>query len=252
MPELEIAQVVAAVIATALIALVKGAFGGGFGLIGVPILSLTMDPVTAGVIIAPLFIPMDMVALRYYPPRTWSMPDLKILVPTLAFGIGLGTLVIALLDTRVVSITIAVVSLAFAAYWYAGGQKIVTAPRNGWHAALAGTASGLATMIAHSGTPPLAMYLLRLGLTKDLYVGTTTIYFTVGNAIKVWPWLLIGRPSAAVWTLIAICVPVAMVFVWVGWQLHQYLDQKKLYQGCYAILVLTSLKLLWDGVKGYN
>ena len=53
------------------------------------------------------------------------------------------------------------------------------------------------------------------------------------------------------WTLIAICVPVAVIGVWVGWRMHQYLDQRRLYQGCYAILVLTSLKLLWDGVRGY-
>ncbi len=251
MAELELSHVIAAVLATSLIAMVKGAFGGGFGLVGIPILSLVMDPVTAGAIVAPLFIPMDIVALKYYPPRTWSMPDIKVLVPAMAIGIGLGTLTIALLDARFVSIAIAVVSLLFAAHWYAGGQKPTVAPRNDWHAALAGTVSGVATMIAHSGTPPLAMYLLRLGLAKEVYVGTTTIYFTVGNAIKVWPWLIIGRPTAAMWTLIAICVPVAMIGVWVGWRLNQHLDQRRLYQGCYAILVLTSLKLLWDGIKGF-
>lgn len=251
MAELEIAHVVAAVLATLLIALVKGAYGGGFGLIGIPILSLVMDPVTAGAIVAPLFIPMDIVALKYYPPRTWSMPDIKVLVPSLALGIGIGTLTIALLDARLVSIAIAVVSLLFAAHWYSGGQKVTIAPRNTWHAALAGTTSGIATMIAHSGTPPLAMYLLRLGLSKEVYVGTNTIYFTVGNAIKVWPWLIIGQPTLAMWKLIAICIPVAMIGVWIGWRLHQHLDQRRLYQGCYAILVLTSLKLLWDGINGY-
>jgi len=47
---------------------------GGFGLVGIPLLSLTMDPISAGAIIAPLLIPMDLVALRYFPPRTWSKP----------------------------------------------------------------------------------------------------------------------------------------------------------------------------------
>ena len=251
MIEIEAAHVAAAVVATALIGFVKGAFGGGFGLVGIPILSLVMDPVTAGAVVAPLFIPMDVVALRYYSPRTWSMPDLKVLVPAMVVGIGIGTLVLGLLDVRIVSISIAVVSLLFAAHWYAGGGRIQTAPRSAPLAALAGTVSGIATMIAHSGTPPLAMYLLRLGLAKEVYVGTTTIYFTVGNLIKVWPWLLIGQPTRAVWTLIAICVPVAMVFVWVGWLFNNRIDQRRLYQGCYAILVLTSLKLLWDGVKGF-
>ena len=251
MIEIGAAEIVATIVATALIGFVKGAFGGGFGLVGIPILSLVMDPVTAGAIIAPLFIPMDVVALRYYPPRTWSIPDLKVLVPTMAIGIGLGTLTLALLDVRLVSISIAVVALLFAAHWYAGGSRVTIAPRNPFLAALAGTTSGIATMVAHSGTPPLAIYLLRLGLAKEVYVGTTTIYFTIGNLIKVWPWLILGQPTRAVWTLIAISVPVAMVFVWIGWLFHNKLDQRRLYQGCYAILVLTSLKLLWDGVKGY-
>ncbi len=251
MIEIEAAQIVAAMVATALIGFVKGAFGGGFGLVGIPILSLVMDPVTAGTIVAPLFIPMDVVALRYYPPRTWSIPDLKVLVPTMAIGVGIGTATLALLDVRLVSIAIAIVALLFAAHWYAGGGKITTAPRNTALAALAGTTSGIATMVAHSGTPPLAMYLLRMGLAKEVYVGTTTVYFALGNLIKVGPWLYLGQPNRTVWTLIALCVPVAMLFVWIGWLFHNRIDQRRLYQGCYAILVLTSVKLLWDGLKGF-
>lgn len=251
MTEVELAHVLSAVAATSLIAFVKGAFGGGFGLVGIPLLSLTMDPITAGAVIAPLFIPMDLVALRYFPPRTWSWPEIRVLVPALVVGIGLGTLALTVLDSRLVAIVVAVVALGFAAQWYAGGQQVVKQPRNNWLAALAGTASGVTTMVVHSGAPPLAVYLLRLGLAKEMYVGTTTIYFTCGNIIKVWPWLIIGRPTAAMWTIIAICIPIAFAGVWVGWQLHRHLDQRRLYQACYALLVVASLKLLWDGVAGY-
>ncbi|AJG22590.1 INTEGRAL MEMBRANE PROTEIN (Rhomboid family) [Cupriavidus basilensis] len=36
-------------------------------------------------------------------------------------------------------------------------------------------------MVAHSGGPPLAMYLLPLGLGKEVYAGTTSMFFTVGT-----------------------------------------------------------------------
>lgn len=244
-------HIAAAIAATLLIAFVKGAFGGGFGLVGIPVLSLTMDPITAGAIIAPLFIPMDIVALRYYPPRTWSRPDIKVLIPALVVGIGIGYLVLDLLDPRHVAILIAAVSLYFAWVWFAGGQVVKTIPRNTWLAALAGTVSGITTMVAHSGAPPLAVYLLRLGLSKEVYVGTNAIYFACGNVIKLWPWLILGNLSAASWTLIAICVPVAAAGVALGWRLHRRLDQRQVYSGCYALLVLAALKLLWDGVSGY-
>lgn len=251
MTELAIEHVIVAWAATLIIALVKGAFGGGFGLVGIPLLSLVMDPITAGAVVAPLFIPMDIVSLKYFPPRTWSIPDIKVLIPGLVVGIGLGTLAIAALDTRWVAIATALVALAFAAQWYVGGQKVGQAPRNAWHAALASTISGVTTMVAHSGGPPLAVYLLRLGLAREVFVGTTTIYFTVGNLIKVGPWLVLGQPTVAMWQLIGLCVPVAVIGVWIGWLLNKRLDQRQFYTWCYLILTVSSLKLLWDGVRGF-
>ncbi len=243
--------IIVAMLATLVIAFVKGAFGGGFGLVGIPLLSLVVDPITAGVIMAPLFIPMDLVALRYFPLRTWSKPDLVVLVPALMLGIALGTLTLTALDTRLVSILIAVVALAFAAQWYLGGQTIDALPRRTWLAVLAGTASGVTTMIVHSGAPPLVIYLLRRGLSKESYVGTLTIYFAIGNIVKVWPWIVLAHPTTAVWWIIAACVPVAVFGVWLGWQLHRRLGQRQLYQACYALLVVASVKMLWDGMSGY-
>jgi hypothetical protein len=51
-PEEVIAVSVAAVF---LISFMKGAFGGGFAIIGIPLLALVMDPITAGALLAPLF-----------------------------------------------------------------------------------------------------------------------------------------------------------------------------------------------------
>lgn len=106
-------------------------------------------------------------------------------------------------------------------------------------------------MVAHSGGPPLAMYLLPLGLRKEVYAGTTSLFFTVGNMIKAGPWLLLVKPGADVWTLMACCLPAIPIGVWLGWRLHERLDQTQLYRACYGLLVVTALKLLWDGVSGY-
>jgi uncharacterized protein len=61
-------------------------------------------------------------------------------------------------------------------------------------------------MVAHSGGPPLVMYLLPLGLSKEIYAGTTSLFFTVGNATKAVPWLLLAKSTAGVWALMAICL----------------------------------------------
>lgn len=243
-------QILVAEFGIFLIAFLKGAFGGGFALIGIPLLSLAMDPISAATIIAPLFLPMDVIALRYWKPSTWSKPDLVMLVPSLILGIALGTVLIAVLNTNFVAIVMALTTLAFTAIWVSGGQKNEERPRSWPLAVLAGTASGITSMIAHSGGPPLAMYLLRLGLRKDLYAGTTNIYFTVANWVKIVPWLMIGKPGAEHWLLMLLCLPAAVGGVWVGWKYHNRLDQAQMYRWCYVLLVLTSLKLLWDGITG--
>ncbi|KRQ98097.1 sulfite exporter TauE/SafE family protein [Bradyrhizobium valentinum] len=234
-----------------LICFMKGAFGGGFAIIGIPLLSIVMDPVTAGGLLAPLFIAMDLFALRYWKPSTWSKPDLMLLLPGLVIGIGLGYLLFRLLDHRAIAIVMALVTLIFVGLWFARGGTVTIQPRSKPKALAAGLASGVTTMVAHSGGSPLAMYLLPLGLRKEIYAGTTSLFFTIGNAIKAVPWLLLVKPGANVWILMAACSLAIPAGVWLGWRLHGRLDQRQIYRACYGLLVVTALKLLWDGVSGY-
>ncbi|MDF1794606.1 MAG: sulfite exporter TauE/SafE family protein [Thalassobaculaceae bacterium] len=233
------------------IAFMKGGFGGGFAIVGIPLLALAMDPLTAGAILAPLFVVMDLVALRYWKPDTWSKPDLVILLPGLIVGIALGTVLLSVLDGRAVAIAMALITLTFAALWFKGGGRIDPKPRSAPKAFAAGIGSGVTTMVAHSGGPPLAIYLLGLGLTKALYAGTTSIFFTAGNLIKVVPWLWVATPTREMLVLMLIALPAIPLGVWLGWRMHERLDQEQLYRLCYLLLVITAVKLLWDGASGY-
>jgi len=248
---LTVATILVAFAGVFLIGFMRGAFGGGFAIIGIPLLSMVMDPITAGGLLAPLFIAMDLVALRYWKPSTWSKPDLVLLLPGLVVGIGFGYLLFRSLDHRAIAIVMAAITLIFVGLWFVAGAKVTARPRSTPKAVTAGLASGVTTMVAHSGGPPLAMYLLPLGLSKELYAGTTSLFFTVGNAIKAVPWLLLVKPTADVWTVMAVCLFAVPAGVWLGWRLHGTLDQRQMYRACYGLLVVTALKLLWDGVSGY-
>ncbi|WP_212744728.1 TSUP family transporter [Parasedimentitalea maritima] len=97
----------------------------------------------------------------------------------------------------------------------------------------------------------MALYLLGLGLPKAIYAGTTSLFFTAGNLVKVVPWLWVAQPSVDTWVLMGLALPVIPFGVWLGWRLHERLDQVQLYRLCYMLLCVTALKLLWDGVTGY-
>ncbi|WP_066740972.1 sulfite exporter TauE/SafE family protein [Cupriavidus sp. D384] len=249
--ELNITTILVTFAGVFLICFMKGAFGGGFAIVGIPLLSLVMDPVSAGGLLAPLFVAMDLFSLRYWKPSTWSRPDLLLLVPGLVVGIGVGYFLFRVLDHRAISIIMAVVTLSFVGLWLLRGGHVAVQPRSSPKAVAAGLTSGITTMVAHSGGPPLAMYLLPLGLSKQVYAGTTSMFFTVGNVLKAVPWLALARPVGAVWTLMAICLLAVPAGVWLGWRLHGRLDQRQMYRACYSLLVVTALKLLWDGASGY-
>jgi len=249
--ELTVTTILVAFAGVFLISFMRGAFGGGFAIIGIPLLSTVMDPVTAGGLLAPLFVVSDIYALRYFKPSTWSKPDLKLLLPGLLVGIGTGYLLFRVLDHRAIEITMAAVTLGFVCLWFTGGAMVTTRPRLSRKAIAAGLSSGITTMVAHSGGPPLAIYLLPLGLSKDIYAGTTSLFFTVGNATKALPWLLLARPSSSVWTLMGICLLAIPSGIALGWRLHDALNQRQLYRACYALLVVAASKLLWDGIGGY-
>src|SRR6476619_7640129 len=234
--ELTAATILVAFAGVFLICFMKGAFGGGFSIVGIPLLSIVMDPVTAGGLLAPLLVAMDLFALRYWKPSTWSKPDLVQLLPGLVIGIGFGYLLFRFLDHRAIAIVMAAITLIFVGLWLVGGAGVIIRPRSSPKAIGAGLTSGITTMVAHSGGPPLAMYLLSRGLSKEVYAGTTSLFFTVGNATKAVPWLLLVRPTAGVWELMAVCLFAIPGGVWLGWRFHGALDQRQIYRVCYGLL----------------
>jgi hypothetical protein len=116
-------------------------------------------------------------------------------------------------------------------------------------AMLAGTVSGFTTFVAHSGGPPVNMYLLRRGLDKTMYAGTNLAMFTLGNFVKLLPYgvLAYAKPS----TLIAAAslAPIVPVGVWAGVYLHRRLEQNQLYFWCYLLLAAAAAKLLFDALR---
>lgn len=233
-----------------MIAFMKGAFGGGAASVGIPLLALGMDPLTAGALLAPLLIVMDAFALRYFRPATWSLPDLAILVPALIAGIVAGYFALRVMNPHMAEIAIAVTTLAFTAQWFLKRGPSAVHPPSKALGVVAGAASGITTMVAHAGGPPVAMYLLRRGLSKQVFAGTMSVAFAAGNIIKLPPWLLLTDKPDHFTALMALCLPVIPLAVALGWRLHNRLNERQLFQIVNGLLAVTSLKLLWDGITG--
>ncbi len=233
---------------TLLIALSKGAFGGGLAIVGVPLLSLVMEPIAAAIVVAPLVSLMDMFTLRTFGRATWSWPDLVWLLPGLVLGIAIGWVFFSAVDPRWVTLLIAIITLLFTGHWFLRGRHAPDQNREveGPLALAAATASGFTTFVAHAGGPPVAMYLLRRGLSKAVYTGTTVLVFTLGNFLKLFPYLFLAlsRPQTLADALVL--APIVPFGVAAGVALHNRLEQKRLFFWCYLLLFAAAIKMLYD------
>ncbi|RJF83279.1 sulfite exporter TauE/SafE family protein [Azospirillum cavernae] len=233
------------------IALLKGAFGGGFALIGVPMLSLYIPPIQAAAIIAPLVCLMDIFALAAYPPRTWDTRHLKRLIPGALAGMAVGALLLGKAPGDLIGLLVGFIAVAFSAQWLAARFGLLRSSAASMAPGLEGGyfwggVSGFTSLLAHAGGPPLSVYLLPQGLPKTALAGTQTVFFTVGNYAKLLPYLFLGQLDAPTWKAVALIAPVVPLGVGVGRLLHKRLDQNAIYLVCYLLVFLAGCNMVFD------
>jgi uncharacterized protein len=234
-----------------LIAFGRGAFGGGLAILGVPLLALVIDPITATIMMAPLVSAMDPFGFWAFPPRTWSWRDVAWLAPGMLIGLLLGALFFVSVDPRLVALGIAVVTLWFTVRWFLRERhaRPTGAPVDPPKGLACGILAGFTTFIAHGGNAPIAIYLLPRGLSKTVYAGTTSALFTFSNTAKLvlYIWLVRQQPEA-LW-LAVLLMPAIPLGVWLGKLLHDRLAEDRLYLFCYLLTAATGLKLLADSLR---
>lgn len=236
--------------ATFLMALGKGAFGGGLAILGIPLLALVMDPIQAAIVTALLVAFMDFFALGSFPRTAWSKPDLTWIMPGFLAGLFVGFLTFEWVDRRWVALVIALITLAFTVHHFARrGAVASTIPVMPGFAAFAGWGAGFTTYVAHAGGPPMALYLLRRGLTKTEFAATTVIIFTIGNLVKLPGYIYSGLDEPTVFTKALVLAPVVPFGVLIGRWLHDRLPRERLFTLCYVLVGLAGTKLLVDALR---
>ena len=245
-----------AVVAMLLVGISKGGFGGGLGMLGVPLMSLLIDPITAAAIMLPVLCVMDLFGLWAYR-RVWDARNLVVLAPAALIGILAGSLTFRHLDVDLLRLLIGLLAVGFAAHHYRGvwrRRRGGAAPRARRASLplglLAGSASGFTSFVAHAGGPPLSVYLLGQRLDKTVFVGTTVVFFTLVNYVKLVPYALLGQLHAGNLLTALVLLPLAPAGIYLGIWLHRRVSEERFYGVVYLFLALTGLKLIYDGVAG--
>jgi uncharacterized membrane protein YfcA len=174
----------------------KAGFGGGIGIVATPLLALAMPVSDAAALMLPLLIACDIFAVRHYY-NSFDGKSVKRLLPGALLGIGAGASFFGYFSQheRILQVGLGVLALLFVLFQLSRAFVLGAAEKRHpgvLEGVLMGTISGFTSTIAHAGAPPVVVYLLPQQLPRNLFVGTTVVFFATINLIKVPPYWGLG------------------------------------------------------------
>lgn len=243
----------AAIPAVLLFGISKGGFGGGLGTAAVPLMALVISPVQAAAILLPILCVMDLVALWKFRGK-WIWPELRVLLPASLIGILVGTLLFGYMSPAVVRLIVGVVAISFTLHFWINRQRskskeLAEFPRS--YGILGGAVAGFTSFVAHSGGPPISMYLLRRPLDRTDFAATSIVFFAVVNYVKLIPYTWLGQFDTDNLAASAALVILAPIGVLTGAWLHSRVSDRFFFALVYVLLFVVGLKLIYDGIGGF-
>ena len=241
-----IAFYVVAVVAIVLTGVSKSGFGGGLGVMAVPLMSLFVTPQFAAAVMMPILLAMDLLIVWRYR-ATWDSRIILGLMPAAFVGLGLGSISFHYMDANMVRFLVGLLAAFFVVQFMVTCRGELSHQRTSRPVAFAlGTLSGFASFIAHAGGPPVKGYLLRQQLEKSWFVGTNTVFFFTLNFLKTIAYGAFGTLSVTSLQISAFLSPILLLSVFLGFRLHTVVDQRVFVKIVYGFLALTAMKLLYD------
>ncbi|HET7678924.1 MAG TPA: sulfite exporter TauE/SafE family protein [Xanthobacteraceae bacterium] len=236
-----------AVPAVVILGLAKGGFTG-LGALGLPLFALGVDPIKAAAVLLPILIVQDVVSIGAYR-RTWNADVLISTLPGAAVGVVIGWWFAASVSVELILAAVGAIAILFGCYrlWVDFGHHALRSrqwPR--WTGPLFGIGSGFTSQIAHAGGPPFQLWVMPKRLPRDIFVGTTAIFFGVLNWLKVPAYVALGQFTHENMLAALVLAPVAIASSLLGVRLVRAVPGERYYLITYILLVATGIKLLFD------
>jgi uncharacterized protein len=171
----------------------KAGFGGGVGILALPVMALVMPPQHMLGLMLPLLIAADILSNLHYLGQ-WEWKLLRPLLLGAVLGVAGGTVVLTALKgidpatfQSSLQLLIGCVCLTVVAMqvYRLFGREVPTLPAHPLSAGSVGFVAGGVSTLSHSAGPIVSIYLLQEKVPKRRLVGTLLLYFLLINTVKV-------------------------------------------------------------------
>ena len=229
-----------------LIGVGKAGFAGGTGLLATPLFCLVVPARQAVAVLLPILCACDWISLYFYR-KSFSRRALFLSLPGALGGIAVAALLLGSIAEdnlkRIVGAVAVIFVLDRVIRALLDNKPPAWTPGAGAGTIL-GAGAGFFSTIAHAAGPIMAAYLLPQKLGRRLYVGTSVVFFTIINHVKLIPYAYVGMLKVDNLLFSLLLLPVVPVGVWLGVWLNRRVSERAFLVIVYVILFLTGLKLL--------
>lgn len=217
----------------------KSGFGGGVGIVAVPLVMIALPPGRALGVMLPILIVADTFAV-YQHRRHQSWPHLRPALVGAAIGIVLGTaalLTLVAIDQagsrqdlvqdalRLFVGTICLLLVGLQVYRLSGG-KVPPMPDNKPVGITVGGFAGFTSTLAHAAGPIMSVYWLEQRMNKQMLTGSLVLFFIIVNVGKLPSYVMLNWITKATLVesaLFALAVPIGSLL---GIAMHHRIPEK--------------------------
>lgn len=232
-------------LACLLIGISKGGLGGPLPVVLLtPLLALIFPANQALSLPIPFLIFADCFALRIYWGK-WDTQQIRILLPAGILGAIVGGLLLSQISLFWLKIMIGLFAGIVLLYKLLENRvESIQYRHENWHAYLSGALAAFGSLLANAGAPPFTIYLLLQKLDATTFIGTTTLFFTVVNLMKVPVFIQLGylqyeQVLSVLWAL-----PIVPLGVWLGRKALAIIEQKT-FERIMLVLIFLSIVMLF-------
>jgi len=243
--------------AVVVIGISKSGFGGGLGVLAVPLMAAVMPPAPMLGMMLPVLIAADILSNLHYL-KAYEGRFLRPLLVGAVAGVILGSVGFWLLQKagpehfqRWLKILIGVLCLAFVGLQAYGltGRRVPTLPSRPASSVGVGGLAGFVSTLSHSSGPIVTLYLLQEKVEKRRLVGTLVLFYLLLNVAKVPTYLILGNITAATLRDSVWLIPLIPLGTLAGAWLHRHIAEKPFLAIMYSFAALTAGHMIWTALR---
>ena len=228
--------------ASFIMGLSRGGLSGGVALLGVLLAAQVLEPIDAAAFLLPILVLTDPISIWLYRKHV-DKGSLKVLLPGLVVGLVVGYFAVTVIEGDSVRLLVGLLAIALVADGIrsrvAGSASRVLPPAVGGGL---GVLAGFTSFLIHSGLPPVAAYLLPKKMTREVFLGTTAVFFSIANVSKIVPYHYLGLYSTDQLGLSVKMLPLAFLGVAVARVINKMMTDGVFYFIVYACILLLGIR----------